>query len=80
MTPAGRDIRKHEEADFIAAMAGDDDILRQRRQRGDAGDAQGADADPGAGIELEIFSDAAVEEQSEFGRAGSAKVTASPIR
>ena len=67
MGAARRDVREHQEANLVAAMAGDHDILRQRRQRGDAGDAQRADADPGAGIELEIFGDAAVEEQSEFG-------------
>jgi len=48
-------------------MPCDDDVLRQRRQRGDAGDAHGADADPGAGPELEILGDAAVEEQAAFG-------------
>jgi hypothetical protein len=42
-------------------MAGHDNILCQRRQCGDAGHAQGTDADPGAGIELEIFRNAAVE-------------------
>ena len=62
MRPAGRDVRKHEEADLIAAMAGDHDILRQRRQCRDTCNAQGADADPGAGIEFEILRDAAVEE------------------
>ncbi len=67
MRPAGRDVREDKEADLVAAMAGHDDILRQRRQRGDACDAQGADIDPGAGIELEIFRDAAVEKQAEFG-------------
>ena len=75
------DVRKHQEAHLVAAMAGHDDVLRQRRQRGDAGDAQRADADPGAGIELEILGDAAVEEQSEFGRDPDRRnVTASPIR
>ena len=64
--PAGRDVRKYQKADLIVAVAGHHDILRQRRQRGDACDAQSADIDPGAGIELEVFRDTAVEKQAEF--------------
>ena len=73
MGPAGRDVGKYQEADLVAAMAGHDDVLRQWRQCCDAGDAQGADIDPGAGIELEILGDAAVEEQSEFWPIGIGK-------
>ena len=58
---------------MIAAVAGDDDVLRQRRQRGNTGDTQRADADPGAGIELEIFGDAAVEKQPALGALGIGK-------
>ena len=64
MRAAGRDVWKHQEAHLVAAMTGHDDVLRQRCQRSDPGDAQRADADPGAGIELEILRDAAVEEQA----------------
>ena len=66
MGAARRDVREDQETHLVAAMAGHDDILRQWCERGNPGDAQRADADPGAGIELEIFGDAAVEEQPEF--------------
>src|SRR6266853_426633 len=66
MHAAGTEVRKYQKTHVIAAMAGYDDVLRQRRQRGDPGDAQCADADPGAGIEFEILGDAAVEKQSEL--------------
>jgi hypothetical protein len=42
--------------------------------------AQGADIDPGAGIELEILGDAAIEEQVRVPADRIGKVTASPIR
>src|SRR5713101_8284261 len=61
MRAAGGDIRKYQETHLVAAMARHDDVLRQRRQRSDTGDPQRADADPGAGIELEILGDATVE-------------------
>ena len=61
MRAAGGDIRKYQETHLVAAMARQDDVLRQRRQRGNSGDPQRPDADPGAGIELEILGDAAVE-------------------
>ena len=67
MRAAGGDVREDQEADLVAAMAGHHDVLRQGCQRGDARNAQRADADPGAGVELEILGDAAVEEQAEFG-------------
>src|SRR5713226_9346431 len=61
MRAAGGDIRKYQETHLVAAVARHDDVLRQRRKRSNAGDPQRADADPGAGIELEILGDAAVE-------------------
>src|SRR4051794_11539232 len=42
-----RDVREDEEAHLAAVMAGNDDVLRERCERGDAGDTQHADADPG---------------------------------
>src|SRR5216683_6144000 len=81
MHAAGTEVRKYQKTYVIAAMAGYDDVLRQRRQRGDPGDAQRADADPGAGIELEILGDAAVEKQSKLRaiRIGEGHGIADPI-
>src|SRR5882724_7185639 len=64
---AGGNVRKYQKTYVIAAMAGYDDVLRQRRQRGNTGDPQRANADPGAGIEFEILGDTAVEKQSKLG-------------
>jgi hypothetical protein len=48
-------------------VAGDDHVLRQRRQRGDDLHAQRAHRDPGAGGQLEVLGDAAVEDHALLG-------------
>ena len=58
------EIREHQDADVVAVLAGDDDVLRQRLEAVEKGDAQRPDADPGAGGELEILCDAAVEHEA----------------
>ena len=58
------EIGKYENGEFRRVMAGDDDILDERGAGLDEAGAQRPDADPGAGGELEVFRDPAVEEQA----------------
>ena len=62
--PAGVEIREDQRADLVAVGAGDDDVARIRRELRQQARAQRADIDPGAGRELEVLGDAAVEQQA----------------
>ena len=53
--------QEDERADLVAVVAGDHRILDQRVAGGDQLDADRAGVDPGAGRELEILGDAAIE-------------------
>src|SRR5215472_6091037 len=64
MRAARDNVRKHQEAHLVATVAGHNDVLRKRRERGDASDTQRADTDPGAGVELEVFCNTTVEKQA----------------
>ena len=59
--PASRFGQEDQRTDFAALVAGDHRVLHQRRQCTDQAQAQRTDADPGAGRQLEILGDAAVE-------------------
>src|SRR5580704_17645497 len=67
--PAGIGIWKHQRGDVVAVGAGQYHIAHQRREMCDERSAQRPDADPGAGCELEIFGEAAVEQEA-LGRIG----------
>ncbi len=58
---ASGQAREDQKPDLVAVVAGDDGILDHRRAGGDGGDTQRADRNPGAGAELEVLADAAVE-------------------
>src|ERR1700683_539435 len=66
---AGIGIGKHQCGNVVTVRAGQHHVAHQRREMGDESPAQRADADPGPGRELEIFGEAAVEQQA-FGRIG----------
>jgi hypothetical protein len=61
---AGAEIGEDEQADFLAIVAGHDDVLRDGGQQFHRLDAQRANADPRARHQLEIFRHASVEEQA----------------
>ena len=61
---AGIGIGKHQRGDVVAVGAGQHHVAHQRREMRDERGAQRPDADPGAGRELEIFGEAAVEQQA----------------
>src|SRR6266850_1580511 len=60
----GCGAQKHERPDLVAVVAGDDCVLDQRIGRGDELHAHGTHVDPGAGGELEVLGDAAVEDDA----------------
>ena len=64
---AGVEIGEDQDRDDIAVRAGDHDVAHIGRAMRDEGDAQRPDADPGAGRELEVLGDAALEQQALFG-------------
>ncbi len=64
---AGLRRREDQQADLLAAMAGDDDIGHMRRQRADRTHPQRAHAHPGAAHQLEVLGHAAVEENAALG-------------
>ena len=57
-------MRQDQRADFAPVVAGEHDILHVGRAVRDQLAAQRSDADPGAGVELEILGDASVEHQA----------------
>ena len=61
--PAGLDVRHAEHADFVAVVAGNHRVAHVWRKVRDEPRPQRPDADPGAGRELEILFDPAVEDQ-----------------
>ena len=58
----------------VAVLAGNDGVLQRRRGGGEHADAQRADMHPGAGGELEVLGEAAVEHDAlaGIGRIGKA--------
>src|SRR5580693_9253118 len=61
---AGVGIGKHQRGDVVTVAAGQHHIAHQRCKMRDERGAQRPDADPGAGRELEIFGEAAVEQEA----------------
>lgn len=60
------DVGHDQHADLTAVLTGDDGVLQIRRTlMGDQG-AQRTDADPGAGIEFEVFRDTSVEHETQI--------------
>src|SRR2546422_589327 len=64
---AGCDIGEDQKTDLRAPVARDDDVLSERRERGNGTDAQISDSHPGPGRELEILREAAVEDEAALG-------------
>ena len=60
--------QKHQRADLVAVVAGDHGVLDERVAGGDQLHADRARVHPGAGDELEILGDAAVEDEAFLGR------------
>ena len=58
------DVRPCEQRDVIAVVAADHGVLQQRRGRVQRGDAGLAGEHPGAGHQLEVLGQAAVEYES----------------
>ena len=69
---AGFEIGEDQRGDFVAVGAGEHHVAHERRAMRDEGRAQRPDADPGAGRELEILGDPAVEQETlcRLGRIG----------
>jgi hypothetical protein len=67
-------VGEHQQTDLFAVVAGDDDVLRNRRERRDRAHAQTADVNPGSRHELEVLRDAAIEHHTAggVGRIGKA--------
>src|SRR5580658_10252011 len=62
-------IGKHQRGNVVTVRAGQHHVAHQQCEMGDESSAQRADADPGPGRELEIFGEAAVEQEA-LGRIG----------
>ncbi len=60
----GCDVRPCKQRDVFALMAADHCVLQQRRGRVQCGDADMAGEHPGAGHELEVLRESAVEHES----------------
>jgi hypothetical protein len=68
--PAGVEVREDQRADLVAIGTGDDDVARIGFELRQQARAQRADIHPGAGGELEVLGDAAVEQQALAGIVG----------
>ena len=60
---AAGDVEPGEDADEFAVGAGDDRVLEDRRAGADGADPQRSDMHPGAGRELEVLGEPAVEHE-----------------
>ncbi len=66
-------VEPGEHADAFAVLAGDDGVLQRRRGGGERADPERAHGDPGAGGELEVLGQAAVEHDALCRLAGIGK-------
>jgi hypothetical protein len=62
-------VGKDQDADLVAIVAGNHRILDERSRSVDQRHSQGSHVHPGAGAQLEIFRDSAVEGDARFGTA-----------
>ena len=76
---AGVEIGEYQRRDLVALGARQHHVANKRREMRDQCGAQRPDADPGAGRELEVLGEPAVEQQAFGGSSGSANFSASPI-